>query len=342
MYMRRMITVLFFFLLPGMVLGSRIIPLPGLNNPDSITVEKDRVYITDGASVYIYTLSEGDLRLVKSFGKKGEGPREFRVAMGATARLDLNLLENEILINSIGRVSFFSREGRYLKEIQAASGANFKPLGKGFVGYSSTRDDRLLYLTINFYNASLQKVKEIFRKDYYVQGNKNFNLAKLGTGNKRRAVYGVSQDKLFVEGENDVIHVFDENGNKAYDIPLDYEKLAIAENRKQTIMKDLDLLFGPYMRKLIRRRGYFPKNFPARIFTVAQGKIYIPTYQKKQGKTRFIIFTTGGKLIKKTYLPFKDQRLLLPYPYTVDSDNLYQLYDNEETESWELHIHRVL
>ena len=89
-------------------------------------------------------------------------------------------------------------------------------------------------------------------------------------------------------------------------------------------------------RNLIKKSGYFPEYFPARAFVVADSKIYIPTYKKKAGKNEFVVYDTNGKLLKKVFLPFKDQTLLMPYPWTVSSSKVYQLFDNEESEEWEL------
>jgi hypothetical protein len=321
----------------GAAFASRTVPLPGLINPDSITVDKNRIYITDGAAISIY--SREDFKLIKKFGKKGEGPREFKVAMGATAKLKISVQPDQIIVNSIGRVSFFTKDGNYIKEINVPTGNNFIPLGNGFVGYATTRDNKILYLLINLYDADLKKIKEIFRKEYYFQANKRMNLIKLGCANKRRAVYSVCRNKLLVEGENDIIHVFDEKGEKKRDIKQDYEKLKIPETRKAEIMDDIYTLFtGQVVRKIIKEKGYFPDRFPARIFTTADDKIYIPTYMNNEGKNEFIIFDIDGKLLKKVYVPFKAQQFLLPYPYTVKDGTLFQLVENDETEEWELHI----
>lgn len=334
----------FAFFLTGLSLAGRIIQLPDLTNPDSVKVEKDRVYITDGVSVYIFSISPTDYKLLKRFGKAGEGPQEFRVPPRVSStKLQLSVQSDQLVINSMNRVSFFSKAGDYINQIHAPSGVNFIPLGAGYAAYSSYTDEKVVYLTINLYNPSLNKIKTVFQKEFYVQANKDFNLIKLGCGNRRRAVYEIYKNMLFIEGANDVIHVFDEKGSKIRDIKLDYVKLPIPENRKETIGKELDLLFtGRFMRQLIREKGYFPKSFPARIFTVSDGKIYIPTYRKKDKKNEFTLYSIEGKRLKKTYLPFKDQYFLMPYPYTIGNGQIYQLFDNDDDETWELHIHKVL
>jgi hypothetical protein len=182
-------------------------------------------------------------------------------------------------------------------------------------------------------------LKEIFRKEYYVQGNKKFNLVKLGCGNARRAIYAVYNEKIFVEGDKSVIHVFNKKGDEEYFIKLDYDRLKVSEKHKKEILEDLYTLYpGPTMQKLIKEKGYFPEYFTARIFKVADNRIFIPTYKKQNGQNEFIILDLKGNVQKKIWLPFKDRTLLLPYPYAIKGNKLYQLFDNDETGEWELHI----
>ena len=81
-------------------------PLPDLVNPDSITAQNNKLYITDSESVCIY---DGEkLLLLRKFGKKGEGSGEFRFAPGGTVKLGLCLTSDRIMVNSMNRVHFSS------------------------------------------------------------------------------------------------------------------------------------------------------------------------------------------------------------------------------------------
>jgi len=336
--MRRIISsILLLFCLSSFQLAAQVVPLPGLINPDSITVDDHNIYITDRAVIYIF--SAVDFKLKTKFGKEGEGPKEFKINPVGIAKLQIDIHPDTIIVNSNSRVSFFTKDGKYLKEVQINSGNNFKQIGDQYVGYSTSSEGKILFLTINLYDSTFSKLKEIFRKEYYVQGNKKFNLVKLGCGNARRAIYTVYNEKIFVEGDENVIHVFNKNGDEEYVIKLDYDRLKVSEEHKNEILEDLYSLYtGPTMQKLIKEKGYFPEYFSARIFKTADNKIFIPTYRKQNDKNEFIILDLKGNVQKKISLPFKDRRLLLPYPYAIKSNKLYQLYDNDETEEWELQI----
>jgi hypothetical protein len=315
------------------------VPLPGLINPDSMMVDHRHIYITDGATIYIFSVV--DFKLKTKFGRAGEGPKEFKINPTTVTKLLVNIRDDMIIVNSIGRVTFFTTDGKYLKEVQLgfAHAGNLKKIGHHYVGYSISRKTKTWYLIISLYDSAFHKLKEICRTEYYVQANKKFNLVKMGTGTARLAVYTVYNEKIFVEGHENVIHVFDKEGNKQYDIKLNYDRLKVSEKHKEEIRKDLDIVYkGPVMRSLIKRNGYFPEYFTARMFKIADNKIFIPTYKKQNGKNEFIILDLKGNVKKKIYLPFKDRSFLLAYPYAIRSNRLYQLFENEDTEEWELHV----
>lgn len=336
--MRRVFSsILLLFCLSSFQLGTQVVPLSRLINPDSIMVDDQHIYITDREAIYVF--SAVDFNLESKFGKEGEGPKEFKINQAGVAKLQIDIQPDTIIVNSNSRVSFFTKDGKYLKEVQISSGNNFKQIGHRYVGYSISREGKIIFSAINLYDSTFNKLKKIFRKEYYVQANKKFNLVKLGCGNARRAVYTVYNEKIFVEGDENVIHVFDKEGNEQYIIKLNYDRLKVSDKYKEEIRKELDILYkAPVMQSLIKKNGYFPEYFTARIFKIADNKIFIPTYKKQNGKNEFIILDLKGNVKKKIYLPFKNRTLLLAYPYAIKNSKLYQLFDNDETGEWELHI----
>jgi len=121
-----------------------------------------------------------------------------------------------------------------------------------------------------------------------------------------------------------------------------YEKVEITESQKEEIFKDIYVLYtGRAIRRVIKEKGIFPQHFPIGFFKISDDKIYFPTYRQKDGKTLFLVYSIPGKKIKEIYLPLKYQSLLLPYPFTIHKETLYQLHDNEEEECWEVIISKV-
>lgn len=332
-------SILFLFFLSSFHLGAEVVPLPGLINPDSMMVDHQHIYITDSETIYIFSVV--DFKLKTKFGRAGEGPKEFKINPTTVTKLLVNIQDDMIIVNSVGRISYFTKDGKYLKEVQIGSAyaGNLKKIGNHYVGYSISRRTETWYLTINLYDSAFHKLKEICRTEYYIQADKKFNLVKAGGGTARLAVYTVYNEKIFVEGHENVIHVFDKEGNEQYDIKLNYDRLKVSDKHKEEIRKDLDILYkGPLMQTWIKKNGYFPEYFTARTFKIADNKIFIPTYKKQNGKNEFIILDLKGNVKKKIYLPFKDRTLLLAYPYVIGGNRLYQVFDNDETGEWELHV----
>ncbi len=318
--------------------GTAEILLPDLVNPDSILIHKDTLLITDAESVYLYNLIDFSLR--KKFGKKGEGPGEFKFWSGGVVKLHVHMLEDKIVINSMNRVTFFKSDGEYLKEKNNRSGFNFVSMGDGFAGYTVVNKNKILFLAINLYDKNFNLIKEIFRKEYYVQPAKNFNLIRTGFGNKRRAHYQVYKDKLYVEGENK-LHVFDSAGREILVISPEFRRLSVEKEHSQTILNDLNKLFpSSLMKKLIKDKGYFPKYFPLRVFLIADDLIWFPTYQQKDGKTLFVVIDLKGTIIRKGYYHFRNRSLLIPYPFAISKGKVYQLIDNSD-EEWSLFVSKM-
>lgn len=65
-----LILLLLLLLFAGCVHAQKIVPLPGLGKPDSITIDDQRLYITDQGTIALYSLE--DFKLKKKFGRQGE------------------------------------------------------------------------------------------------------------------------------------------------------------------------------------------------------------------------------------------------------------------------------
>jgi hypothetical protein len=150
-------------------------------------------------------------------------------------------------------------------------------------------------------------------------------------------------NKIFIDGENGKINVFDRDGKKSTVIGQDYEKVEVTKARKDRYEKFFlsDMRFkAVYERD--RSRVKFPGTFPAvRHYHIADKKVYVLTYREKGNDKEFFIFDMNGKLLKHTFLPVQEMNALDIFPYTTKKGKLYQLVDNVETETWELHINEI-
>ena len=302
--------------------------LEEIGRPDMLDVDGDRLYITEGASIYIYSIK--DLSLIKKFGKAGEGPREFQVGRF----LRLNIRPDDLQVISVGKVSYFTKSGDFIKEKRtSAQNQRFEPIGENFVGNSSVRENKINYITLNVYDSALKKVREIHRWESYNQDGKMPAFPD-------PPVYSVRNDKIFVLRGNDfAIDAYDAAGKKLLSITREYKKRKVtAEDKKMyhhSFSTDLHLKqYYPEVKNIIHFTGYFPA---IEEFMASGDKLYVWTHKKEQGKTEFFVFDMKGKLLKKVYLPFLKRNYFTYFPITIRNDTLYQLVDNSDTETWELH-----
>lgn len=319
-------------------LTADVITLTDLANPDSITVTEDEVILTQGPRIFIYNLK--DLKLKKSFGKEGEGPREFKVTSYMEKSLVINIQPGRMLVSSVGKLSIYDRSGKYIKEIKSshnAFGNRFIGLGKGYVGTGTANTNKKSFITLNIHDKKLNKLKEVYKwASPYQPG--------VGTSvYQEPIVFQTFNNNLYiVKGANFKIDIFNKKGNKIHSFNQNYKKIKVAKQRKDQVIKYLKTdpatknIFQ-YMKPIV-----FPEHYPAiRTFLIADEKIYIVTYERENNKNEFIVLNLKGKFVKKVFLTLNKKDLLNLYPFTIKNGVLYQLFDNEETEQWELHSQKI-
>ena len=327
---------LFFTLLlfTGLIYADLVMTLPEVMKPQRVYVDGEQVFITEGVSIYIYSLK--DLKLQKKFGKKGEGPREFK---NSGLGVILEIGPDTILITSSGRLSYFTRDGQFIKETRPKypSIFEFQGLpGNRFVGTAFTREQKDIFLTINLYNENLERIKEIHRYCHpFFPRNKLINPV-----NVRGSTLYVYKDKIFFDDENGAINVLNSQGDMLYSVSPKYDKVKLTKIHKErylmfwrTGIKQEYEIFGDRLK--------FPVVFPfIRNFHVVNDKIYIITHHEKDNKNEMLIFDLKGKLLKQVFVPLTDVNMLNPLLfnyYTINNDRLYIVRENEDKEEWELH-----
>ena len=341
--------LIFLLTIPGQADTGKVVPLPQLEKPNSITVDKDQVYITDQATIAIYSLK--DFKLKKTFGKTGEGPGEFRLLPQDKIGLRIVVDKDYIMVNSAGRLSAFTKTGEFKEQFNLIDPVQFlKPLGTKFVGFKGISYDDILFIAINLYALTdtqpkgVKIEKEIWRLEHYGQMDRLPDCLRLAMAvkdeSRRGALFQVYDNHIFIEGNNDEIHVFDDAGEKKYTIHHDYEKIKVPDSFKQEVLAFFEKRY-PTIHRMAQHQGKFPEYFPIRYFHVADNKVYVLTFKSQDGKSEFYLLDVKGKFLKKVMVPFADAEFLLAYPFTVNNGQLYQLQDNPDTGEWEVHIHEL-
>ena len=318
-----------FVLFTGVVFPGKIVPLPGHLHPDSVYADGDQIYITEETSIYIY--GREDFKLRKKFGREGEGPQEFK------GFASLYVYPDYLLVNSTGRISFFTRRGEFIKQVNLPFSAyNVGVVGKAFVSHARIDENNIYYQTINIFDAKFKKIKEIARIEAAFQRSK-------GVWRQFPVTFGFYpyKDKIFVIGHKDfIIGVFDENGDKLFDITQKYERLKVPEEEKKAVLDWFKINPGTRnmpssIKKMIRFSDYFSA---IRDMVINNEKLYVRTYKKSGEKTEFFILDSKGKLLEKVFIPIYERNRRNYYSYSICDGKVYQLIENEDTEEWELHI----
>ncbi len=113
--------LLFFLAISLSFSGKDSIELSEITSPDGLFINNKYVYISQGTDIFQY--SKNDFKLKKKFGRKGEGPGEFK------GRVDyINILPENLLISSRDKISYFTKNGGFIKEIKSKS-----PRASGFI-----------------------------------------------------------------------------------------------------------------------------------------------------------------------------------------------------------------
>lgn len=330
--MKKVMLFLIFMLCALTVSAGQAIPFPEIYKPVRIAVEDGKLYISERATIYVYSLK--DFKLKQTIGREGEGPREFkRYAV-------IEILPNSLLVNSLGKISHLSKDGKFIKEVRVKSEVAFlKCLGENFVGrafrIARKGKEKMNYKVLNLYNPELFKIKEIFKQELDMQQGKGTKLFHLSFSYKTYA------NRLYVAGKHDfIIDVFDAEGNILFAITHPYKKLRFNAEHKKQLYESFRLMGRDVERW--KKIGILPKYFPAiRHLSVTDDTIYVQTYKKRGDAYEFFLFDLEGKLIKRLFLPCVDRYFMVPFPFTFKNNKLYQLAENEETETLELRIHEI-
>lgn len=315
------------------VSAEKLADLAEITRPTSLAMDDSQFYITDGHEIFIYSLK--DYRFVTKFGKAGEGPQEFKVGQGGNG-FSIYPQTDQLVVNSLGKISFFTRDGKFIKEI-ATKSSNFphyyQPIGDKFAGLDfNFGENQSITMAASLYDSQLKKIKTIHEQKFMQRGAFEFPVSP--------PIFYVVKDKIIMGGEQGlVINIFNEKGEKLSTIQKEYKLLKVTDEYKKGVHEFFKT--NPATKQfyeIIKNQLKFSEEFPAiQQFFVADQKIYVHTYLKENGRYEFLVFDFPGKLLKRLFLPLEYMDGLRPSPMTIRHNKLFQLRENIDEEMWELH-----
>ncbi len=295
--------------------------------PSSMVIDGNNLYVVENVNVYIFSMK--DFKLIKKFGKQGEGPKEFN------RFVSIYPLKDKLLVNSFGKISYYTKTGDYLSETKTKSGIVFTylPLGDKYVGYSFSAKDKTRYRSINVYNSKLEKIRTLINQE----DDNQFGKGQIKILNSTLTLATFNDRLYVVNGKKLEIKVFDKEVKDLFTISKEYKRPKFTDKDKQMIIDEIKS--NPRQKQFfqaIKKMMIFPDYFPsiAALFE-RDNIIFVMTFKREKDKYEFFLFDTEGSFLDKLFIPFAFQSPMRPFPFSIQSGNLYQLVENDD-EEWDL------
>jgi hypothetical protein len=326
--------------------GKKLATLKEVINATDMEIDGQELYVLDEVVVYVYSLK--DYRLLRKFGKKGNGPGE--MVYHRVTQVGMELSQNNVYLYRMFKLAIYSKDGEVTGEKIFRFGiTQVIPLKKSFIvvkirlaNQYVAGDEKFGTLTLLQFDSELKKSKEIFQKKYPARDIWKERKYEIFRSNRNWLVRN-SEQKLFLfdTQKGSTIFTFDLGGQSSDPIFLDIPKIIIPENFKRSVLRwmkgdpYLNVITGEWNLEIL-----FPEYFPQmRNFSVKNNRFYCQTYIRKDNLSLFYIFNLKGECLKKIFLP-SSERELIRYGtnriYDFTNTKYYYLNDNEEEETWEL------
>jgi len=312
--------------------------MPEVSNFSELYIFKNKVYAID-TKIHVDIYELNPFRYIKQASKYGAGPGECPVMPSMVIYPDYFYLFR------YGRCMYFSLNGDYIKEyrIPKPNLHLFAPLGKNFLSHKITDDQTASYheLSICTYTEKEgirhKKVAYIYVSPHRKQKNNRYMYCPFGDFFK----YSIVGDKIFIPDSTRGMfaEIYDFNGNRFSQIRLNYEKLTVPEENKKKLKEKLEAI--PAF-SAMKDRYYldFLEYYPAfQYAALDKGKVYFLTFYKKGQMREIIIADWKGKFIKRSYVTVLNDTEIIKC--AISDNKFYYLFENEESEEWELHVEDI-
>ena len=304
--------------------------------PNGLAVGDRYIYVLEEPQILVF--DRQSLKLVKRFGRQGEGPQEFKTSATGLMPMIMYPFQGKLVVNSGSKVSFYSGDGRYLNEVKVAPLSAYYPFGDGYISLgtvvnkskSNKKVTVKVYLSIDLCDAKFNKITPLYQPG---------EPAAFNYPIPSYAFWG-EEDKIFISSgkEDFLIMVFDQQGKPLYQIKKDFPPMEVTEAYKQQItdfFKNSPLTREYW--KFYMKRIRFKKFFPAiRDMLVRDSRIYAFTCKKKDEATQCIVMDLKGKELNQVYLPFPESYGNFQYLYDVRDGYFFKLTEDEDEEVWQL------
>lgn len=342
--MKKYILILLLLLITNVVFAVKVGDVSGLFKPISLKVDEGDIFVSEESTCSIYVYSLEPLKLKYELGKKGEGPGEFKREPTIA-----QVSPDYILAFDQNKGIWFSRKGEMLKE---------KVLRNTYYRWISSSKDNYATLEL-FYDrqtgvggwslvlldSQFERIKELTRVNDAVRITAPNQVRKHVNAFRPVVQIFTYEDKIFLgnSAKGFFFDVFDHQGNHLYSIDKNdqVEKIKIDDAYKNRVLDYIQIHNRAAYERHGRSKFRFTTHLPAfKGFQVDDNKIFVITYKEKDGLRELIVMDIKGKILDRLFLPLKSIKFHHgggKDTYAIDKGVLYELVENEKTETWEIH-----
>lgn len=336
-----MMIVMSLFLSTFLTAGPKVKTLTELTKPDAMLAKNGKLYVLERTSIYIYSLN--DLKLLKKFGRAGEGPGEF-MARPFGPPMTISFFEKYLVVNSNNRMSYFTLDGKFVREEKSPPLSVSLRVKGGYLTIGPVlSSDKKNFLGFKRFDEKFENPKVLYQTEYEVGNIQTFLLPTNPLN-----YYPLDDDNIFIiNGKKGfVIDRFDHTGKKLGTIEKKgAERIKVPSNYKKEVLEWFAR--SPIYKGFIERikQGLIIKEYYPEIKTmmIDKGNLYVMTNKTKKGLYEFKILDKKGKELKQAFVPLQEEEPYTYYPLLccVENGTYYAFLENEDEESWDLHVKKI-
>jgi hypothetical protein len=275
--------------------------------------DKENIWTLDWEDIKVRVFDKTG-KLISTFGKKGQGPREWQ-----SPNRMIVLPEGTGVILDTNKLTFYGIDGTCLKEISTARVrmARFRFDSKGDIYGDSFDFGPKLKLGLVKYDMNLNVLKTMAEVEEPLPAGGGFNafttLINLHVTADDRVIWMVNSKYEF--------HVVNTEGKLLRRILKDHEPLRVTAADQKRILEER------YGNSSVRNQIVFPDVFPPVYYFVGdpEGRLYAQTYETDgKGGLIYDVFDTDGRCITRFSLPREEM------PFIVKKNKLYAMINEDE------------
>ncbi len=336
-----LLTIVVCMLSLSFLFGEKMATLQEVTRPDMVLAKDGKLYVLEKTSIFIYSLK--DFRLIKKFGRSGEGPMEF-MARPFGPPLNLYFHSGKLVVNSINKLSFFTLDGKYIDEEKVPPDAIFYRLKGGYLVIGAAiGEDKQPHVCYRIFSGDFLPQKMLYETEIALGARPDLHVPM--NAMNYPLLY---KDKIFIAAgkKGFVIDCFNHSGKKLYTIEKkDYKKIKMTDAFRKSI---IDWFKSHYQFRNVyetdKHRIKIKEYFPAiRSLTVDNDLLYVITYKTQKELTECIVMDLKGKELKRVFVPLLESEPYTYYPllYAVENGTYYALLENEDDDTIELHSQKI-